>query len=353
MRVLVLGGTGFIGPAIVRRLFAHGHSVSVFHRGKSSGDLPNGVEHVYGDIRNFESYADGFKSVAPQIVVDVIAGTREHAQTLIKTFRGIAQRVLVLSSGDVYFANDVLHGREPGPIQPTPLSETALLRKQRYPYRSLTLPAVPWLDLNDYEKMEVEEELVSDPELPATILRLPMVYGPGDYDGTKRRFYRYLKRMDDGREAILLDIAMAQWRAPWGYTENVAEAVALAVSKERSAGQVYNVCEVDRPTLANYVQCLGDVAGWEGRIITTTQCWSHDMSRDLNFAQDLDMDSSKIRAELGYREIVDRTEALSRTVAWEREHPPARMDPEQFDYAAEEAILASLRLKQSPGTALR
>ena len=42
MRPLILGGAGFIGPHIARRLVAFGHEVSVFHRGHSRVKLPDG-----------------------------------------------------------------------------------------------------------------------------------------------------------------------------------------------------------------------------------------------------------------------------------------------------------------------
>jgi nucleoside-diphosphate-sugar epimerase len=248
----------------------------------------------------------------------------------------------VLSSGDVYFANDILHRKALGPLQPTPLAETALLRSTRYPYKGTSIPASPWADTENYEKIHVEEVAFSDPTFPATILRLPMLYGPGAYDPAKRRFFAYLKRIDNGREVILLNNAMAQWRAPWGYTENVAQAITLTVENDTAAGRIYNVCEEGRPTIADWIRDLRIVTNWSGRLlITSMHCPPPDMSSQLNLAQNLDLDSTKIRAELGYREVVDRMEALARTVTWEREHPPRQIDPRQFDYEAEDALLAT------------
>ena len=47
MDLLVLGGTGFIGPYVVRRLCGDGHRVSVVHRGKTEAVLPPDVRHVH------------------------------------------------------------------------------------------------------------------------------------------------------------------------------------------------------------------------------------------------------------------------------------------------------------------
>jgi 2'-hydroxyisoflavone reductase len=49
LRILILGGTGFIGPYQVRYAVQRGHTVSVFNRGRRQADLPAGVEHLQGD----------------------------------------------------------------------------------------------------------------------------------------------------------------------------------------------------------------------------------------------------------------------------------------------------------------
>jgi len=46
MRILVIGGTRFIGPHVVRRLVDLGHAVTVYHRGQSEAALPEEVRHI-------------------------------------------------------------------------------------------------------------------------------------------------------------------------------------------------------------------------------------------------------------------------------------------------------------------
>jgi hypothetical protein len=53
----------------------------------------------------------------------------------------------------------------------------------------------------------------------------------------------------------------------------------------------------------------------------------------------MDVSSHLIREELGYEEPIQFEEALIRTVAWERSHPPDDIDPADFDYAAEDEAL--------------
>ncbi|MGL4881561.1 MAG: NAD-dependent epimerase/dehydratase family protein, partial [Waterburya sp.] len=67
---------------------------------------------------------------------------------------------------------------------------------------------------------------------------------------------------------------------------------------------------------------------------------------DTNFDQHWVTDSTRIRTELGYTEIVDFHEALRRTIAWKREHPPEAVaeigQTKLLDYQDEDAILANL-----------
>jgi nucleoside-diphosphate-sugar epimerase len=58
-----------------------------------------------------------------------------------------------------------------------------------------------------------------------------------------------------------------------------------------------------------------------------------------NLAQHWVADTTRIREELGYAERITRTEAVRRTVAWQRGHEPAGFNPHQFDYAAEDAAV--------------
>jgi nucleoside-diphosphate-sugar epimerase len=344
MRVLILGGNGFLGRPITHRLLAVGADITVFHRGTGRAvDWPRGIHTIHGDRNRLELSVEHFRRLRPDIVVDTLAFTQQQAELLMNAFTGIAKRVLVLSSGDVYRANDILFRRVEGAVEPTPLTESSPLRERLYPYRGVPVPAAYGIHWDDYDKILVERAILGNRSLAATVLRLPMVYGPGDDDGKKRRFIGYAKRMDDGRPAILLDRRTATWRAPWGYTDDIAEAVRLCVEDERSAGEIYNVGESETLDMEGWLRELAAALHWTGQLVIADEtCPPPNLSRQLNLDQHLDMDTTKIRHSLGYRETVSRREALAKTVAWDRGHPPKELDQNQFDYAAEDAILSRL-----------
>jgi nucleoside-diphosphate-sugar epimerase len=265
--------------------------------------------------------------------------TGSDAQEVLGMFKGRARRVVAISSQDVYRAYGRLIGTEPGEPDPLPLSEDAPLRERLYPYRGEQPRPEDdpqrWMD--DYDKIPAEQIFLGDPALPGTILRLPMVYGPRD---DQHRFFATLKRMDDGRPANLLEEGIARWRWTRGYVENVAAAIALAVTNERAAGRIYNVGEPDTLTMAEWVRTIGELVGWNGQVIVLPKgdMPAHLVNK-LNTQQQLITDTSRIRQELSYTELITRVEALRRTIAWERANPPEPLDAAQYDYAAEDAAL--------------
>jgi nucleoside-diphosphate-sugar epimerase len=339
MRILIIGGTRFVGPYVVRYLADAGHDVTLFHRGQTEAGLAPTVRHLYGDRHHLPDFQGEFKQLAPQVVLDMIAYTEQDALGVMKTFKGVAERVVALSSADVYRAYGYLLRLQSGLPDVVPLSEDAPLRDHLYPYR--TKAAGPDDDLYDYEKILVERAVMSDAQLPGTILRLPAVYGPGDF---QHRLFEYVKRMDDGRPVVLLEEARSRWRWTRGDVESVAYAITLAVTDERASGRIYNVGEKESLTEAEWVRAVGHAAGWKGEVIAVPKDFlpGRMIAGDFALEHHLVVDTSRIRRELGYSEQVSRDDALKLCVEWERTHPPEKIDPQQFDYAAEDAVLEKL-----------
>ena len=338
MRVLVVGGTGFLGPPVVRRLSNLGHQVTIYHRGEHEAQLPFGVRHVHSAqaATPILFFPEELTELAWDVVLAMSPIGERDSSHLMTTFRGIARRVVALSSGDVYRAYGVFLGSEPGDPDPGPLTEDAPLRENFFPYRGTGgLPA----HLADYEKIHVERIIQSDPALPGTILRLPAVYGPGD---RQHRFGPPWRRIADGRPAILIGRAQAAFRWTHGYVEDVAHAIVLAVTTERARGRVYNVGEASTPTIAGRVEAFGRAIGWGGRIaILDESRLPTALATAGNFAQPLACDTSRIRRELDWSEVTPPEEAFRATAQWEEGSSSGRAGETAPDYAAEDAALES------------
>jgi len=341
MNILILGGTGFLGPFVVRQLVGLGHDVTIFHSGEHEPGLPPQVMHIHNPLGRRPMYElpGELRDLRPDVVVHLIPMGERDAQTAVDTFKGSAGRLVSISSQDVYQAFGRVNGLESGPPGPLPIMEESPLRERLYPYRAEEARGEddPSKYMDDYDKILVEQVTVSEPELPGTVLRLPMIHGPGD---RQHRLYPFLKRMDDQRPAIVLEHGFATWRAPRGYVENVAWAITLAATDSRAAGRIYNVVEPEALSTVEWVKRVSGVAGWQGDIVVAPE---GRMPALLASEHHLVVDGSRIRNELGYQEIIPQEEAMKRTIEWERANPPEEVDPEQFDYVSEDAVLADLQ----------
>src|SRR5262249_48204604 len=152
----------------------------------------------------------------------------------------------------------------------------------------------------------------TEPSLPATVLRLPSVYGPGD---PQRRIRPYLEQM--AKPELLLDRAKAAWRWTRGYVEDVAAAIVLACRDSRAAGKTYSGGEDDALTEADWIRAIGKAAGWNGRVREVArEELPEGLVEPYDFSHDLAADTLRIREDLGFRELIGRAEGLRRTVAW-------------------------------------
>jgi nucleoside-diphosphate-sugar epimerase len=259
--------------------------------------------------------------------------TEADARVVVEAARGRAKLLVVVSSQDVYRAYGRFHEKESGAIEPTPSTEDAPLRSNLYPYRGQP----PGMD--DYEKILVERAAMADPDLPATIVRLPAIYGEGDY---QHRLAMELRRMDDRRPAIILDERIAGWRWTRAYVENAARAVVLAATDEKASGRVYNAGD-DAFSYADWVRAVGHAAGWNGEVISipSDRLPKHLRPPRADYGQDLVADTTRIRDELGYEDVAAMDEGLRRAIEWERNNR-GEIDPRFLDYEAEDSLLASL-----------
>jgi nucleoside-diphosphate-sugar epimerase len=139
--------------------------------------------------------------------------------------------------------------------------------------------------------------------------------GPKDY----RRFQRWLQPMLRGDMELRIQDGWSRWRWTHGFAEDVAEAVVDAVTNSASAGRIYNVGESHTPTMVERLTEFARVAGWQGNILQVPASELPETDRiPYDFSHHIASDTTRIRTELGYKEVITHENALTRTLEYER-----------------------------------
>jgi len=322
VRVVVLGGTRFIGRAIVEELASTGHDVLIVHRGVlEPADMP-AVQHLHAERAELPARRSELAAFEPDAAIDCRALTKVDAQTAIDALPARI-RMLVISSIDVYRAFAALNdGRETDPV---PIDETSPVRSERYPYRGKAS------GMDDYDKLDVEDVYLP---LGATSLRLPMVYGPHDYQ-LREEFI--LRRVRAGRKRIPCGAGM--WLACRAYVGDVAHGARLALESTSTEGSAINLCEDRTFSMAMWSRMILDAAGSNSELVRVAdEVLPEDLKPTGTMTQHIAASSKRARTLLGWT-ASDPAETLQATVRWHLANPPAGSSA---DFSADDLALASV-----------
>ena len=129
MKILVVGGTKFVGRAIVERAYADGHEVTLLHRGESeAADLPD-VEHVHADRLGDLSVLSDRTFDA---VVDVCAYFPRHVSTLADALGDRTGHYTFISTISAYPDDTPARSTELTPIRQPPFPDTEVVTGETY-----------------------------------------------------------------------------------------------------------------------------------------------------------------------------------------------------------------------------
>jgi nucleoside-diphosphate-sugar epimerase len=325
MRVLVLGGTWFLGRRVVERLCARGDEVLVVHRGLSEPDesFPPAA-HLHIDRHRLAERAGDVRRFGPDAVVDTSALTGAAVDAVVTVLPEVP--TVVLSSQDVYQAHAGLRaGRCDAPV---PLDEGSELRRERYPYRGLGIEVVP----EDYDKLDVEERWLAR---GAVVLRLPLVYGQHDW---QRREDIVLRRLRAGRRRIPIGAANLLW--PRGHVDDLATGVLAALDTRAADGLAVNLGEPRTLPLRSWLEQILAAADSNAELVRVPEeVLPVDLALTAAHAQHLLVSVARAEQLLGWAPA-DPAGRVIESVRWHLEHPPAEPTWTEADAHADDHALA-------------
>ena len=299
MRVLIIGGTRFLGAAIARELVAHKFEVAVLHRGQTPGTLPQSVSHLMGNARDPLFVEACLRDGHYDAVVDTIlqAADLVWALPLIQRYAG---RLVHCGSTGVYAPADRVPSREE---DPTPCPE----------------------ELGGFgEKRAQDETLLAygrNNAFPVCSLRISNVIGPGDVpiDIWGARNPAYFQRLADHQEIWIPNDGLALVQPV--HVDDLARGFRTALETEAAAGQIYNLSS-DRPaTLLGYARIAAELLGSRSafRLVPAKEILATGKANPggLRFlCEHMCIDNSKAQRDLAYIPQIDLQRSLKETFAW-------------------------------------
>ena len=321
MKILVIGGTLFIGRETVQRLVGRGHELTVLHR-RDRHDLDPSIRNARADRADTAAVSrivqEGRFDAVVDMVYDWEKGTpAEQVEATARSGGDGLRRYVFMSSIAAYGPG--LDHRESEPL-------------------------VPDDSPNLYAQQKASSEralfrLHAETALPVTTFRPPFVHGP------RQPFYReafFWDRLHDGRPIVLPDGGDAPIQ--WVFVRDLAEACARAIEIPEAGGEAFNVAHTEPLTQRGFVEMLARIAGVRPSVVSMPRsaihaAGGHPFSGNLYFGEFLDIPVHTSEVEKAPRLLgltpTGLETAFAESYAWYKTQPRR-----PIDYAFEDRLLA-------------
>ncbi|MEQ9549101.1 MAG: NAD-dependent epimerase/dehydratase family protein [Coleofasciculus sp. G3-WIS-01] len=207
MRILIMGGTRFIGVYLTKILVEQGHEVVLFNRGNKPAPV-EGVQQIHGDRKDATQLKEKLSGQAFDAIFDNNGRELSDTQPLVEIFKDKVQHFVYMSSAGVYLQSDQMPHFEGDPVDP----------KSRHK-----------------GKHETEAYLEAQ-GIPFTAIRPTYIYGPQNYNDLEAWFFDRIVR---DRPILIPNSGL--YITQLGHCKDLARAMSLVLGNQQAIGQIYNV----------------------------------------------------------------------------------------------------------------
>ncbi|MDY6806032.1 MAG: NAD-dependent epimerase/dehydratase family protein [Cyanobacteriota bacterium] len=227
MRILIMGGTRFIGVYLTKILAERGHEVVLFNRGNKPAPV-EGITQIHGDRSDAAQLKDKLSAENFDAIFDNNGRKLSDTKPLAEIFQDRVQHFVYMSSAGVYLKSDLLPHLEGDAVDP----------KSRH-----------------HGKYETETEL-EKLGLPWTSIRPTYIYGPLNYNDLEAWFFDRIVR---DRPIPIPGNGMHITQL--GHVKDLAMAMAAVLGNSKAIGQVYNISGEKYVTFDGLARACAEAAG--------------------------------------------------------------------------------------------
>jgi len=223
MKVLVMGGTRFVGKSLVQKLILQNHDVDIFTRGNKPN--PKGTNLIKGD-RNDIARIQKLKNNKYDFIFDISGRELSQTKVLIENINHDFERYVYVSSAGVYKDSQELPINEKDPID----------ENSRH-----------------IGKYETEKWLI-DNKIPFTSFRPTYIYGPGNYNKIENWFFERI--ISKKKVPIPFDGSVI---TQLGHVSDLSDALIKCLRNVKTKNNIYN-CSGERGiTIKGLILMCADV----------------------------------------------------------------------------------------------
>ena len=207
MRILIMGGTRFIGVYLTKILVEQGHEVVLFNRGKKPAPV-EGIQQIHGDRTDASQLKEKLSQEQFDAIFDNNGRELSDTQPLAEIFKDRVKHFVYMSSAGVYLKSDQLPHIEDDPVDP----------KSRHKGKHET------------------EAFLEQLGLPWTSIRPTYIYGPQNYNDLESWFFDRIVR-----DRPIPIPGNGMHITQFGHCQDLARAMSQVLGNESAIGQIYNV----------------------------------------------------------------------------------------------------------------
>tara|TARA_Y100000589_G_scaffold184855_1_gene175150 strand:- start:5098 stop:6018 length:921 start_codon:yes stop_codon:yes gene_type:complete len=223
MKILVMGGTRFVGKSLVEKLILQNHNVDIFTRGNKPNAI--GTNLIKGDRNDIEGISK-LKNNRYEFIFDISGRELYQTKILIENIKNDFERYVYVSSAGVY-----------KDCQELPLNEEdAIDKKSRH-----------------IGKYETEKWLI-DNKIPFTSFRPTYIYGPGNYNKIENWFFERIVRSKE--IPIPLDGSLI---TQLGHVSDLTDVMIKCLNNNKTKNNIYNCSGERGVTIKGLVQLCSDI----------------------------------------------------------------------------------------------
>ncbi len=242
-KILILGGTGFVGRILTENLIKQDIFPVLFNRGKRSPGIFPELKHITGDRLNKEEIKQ-ISGESWDVVIDFSCMFPVNLDEITEMLKGNVGRYIFISTASVYPMDDPADWKNPVKENAPTLPCT---------YGQKTDPDV--LPTYGQKKAECERILLGKDWLDAVIFRPGLIYGRYDYTD---RFYYWLYRVHNNSKILLPEGGKEKFTAT--YSEDFAELIRASIDTVKH-NKVYNASTHAPETLRSYINYASQMLG--------------------------------------------------------------------------------------------